>query len=105
MDAGVADRIAEIFDRAKAEALALVSDAAPRPETDERLLRAGDVASRLQTNTQAVYRLAREGLLPAVRLSARRLRWTEEAVLSFISREDQKQSARSKTLQLVQGRG
>jgi predicted DNA-binding transcriptional regulator AlpA len=105
MDAGVAERIAEIFDRAKAEALALVSNAVPSVDAGTGLLCAQDVARRLQTSTQAVYRLSREGSLPAVRLSARRLRWTEEAVLSFISREDQKQSAQSKTLQLIQGRG
>lgn len=49
------------------------------------LLTARDVARCLQTNTQAVYRLAREGKLPAVKLSTRTLRWTEDSVTAFIA--------------------
>jgi predicted DNA-binding transcriptional regulator AlpA len=49
------------------------------------LLTARDVAHCLQTNTQAVYRLAREGKLPAVKLNPRTLRWTEDAVSAFIN--------------------
>jgi excisionase family DNA binding protein len=61
----------------------------PPPEVNQerkapRLLTARDVAERLQTNTQAVYRLAREGKLPAVPLGERTLRWTEESVADFI---------------------
>jgi len=50
------------------------------------LLTARDVARLLNSNTQAVYRLAREGKLPAVKLSPRTLRWTEDAVSAFILR-------------------
>lgn len=97
MESGVADRIAEIFDRAKAEALALLGNAAPVIEADARLLSARDVAQRLQTNKQAVYRLAREGKLPAVKVSARCLRWTEETVSAFIQAKDRG----AKTLRLL----
>ncbi len=51
-----------------------------------RLLKAPAVANLLQTNTQAVYRLAREGKLPAVPLGERTLRWTEESIAEFIAR-------------------
>jgi predicted DNA-binding transcriptional regulator AlpA len=100
MDAGIADRIAEIFDRAKAEALALLSDAVPSVEAGAGLLCARDVARRLQTNTQAVYRLAREGRLPAVKISTRSYRWTEEVVSAFIQANDTEQHG-AKTLRLL----
>lgn len=76
-------------------------DAKPAPP----LLSARDVASRLQTNTQAVYRLAREGKLPAVQLGSRTLRWTDDAVNGFIARGgiavEQRGNAPQKNLRLA----
>jgi len=59
----------------------------PSPSPDAPpLLTAADVARKLQINRQAVYRLAREGILPAVVLGVRSYRWTEQTVVDFISR-------------------
>jgi len=57
----------------------------PEPPPAPSLLTARDVAKRLQVNTQTVYRLAREGKLPAVQLGTRTHRWTEDTVNNFIS--------------------
>jgi excisionase family DNA binding protein len=65
---------------AQAEAEEMAASAAPR------LLTAPQVADRLQTNVQAIYRLAREGSLPAVVLGTRSYRWTEHVVTDFIER-------------------
>jgi excisionase family DNA binding protein len=56
------------------------------PQAAPPLLTAPDVAARLQINVQAVYRLAREGKLPAVQIGTRTRRWTENAVNDFVER-------------------
>lgn len=71
--------LAGLIERILTEREAVAQPAAPA------LLNARDVAHRLQTSTQAVYRLAREGKLPAVKLSPRTLRWTEDAVSAFVA--------------------
>lgn len=78
-------------------------EAAP-PTIAPSLLTAPDVACLLQTNTQAVYRLAREGKLPAVKLSPRTLRWTEDAVLAFIASGGIQAESR-KTLRVLRATG
>lgn len=87
-----------------------VRDALAQAETEEaqgppdapRLLTARDVAQRLQTNTQAVYRLAREGTLPAVVLGTRSYRWTEQVVAEFIAQRGVR--AQPNSLRLVRAR-
>lgn len=66
------------------------------------LLTAHDVAHRLQTNTQTIYRLAREGKLPAVKLSPRAYRWTEDIVSAFIAQQSE---VEQKTLRLLRATG
>lgn len=70
------------------------------------LLTARDVAARLRTNVQTVYRLAREGQLPPVETGRRTLRWTEAVVVEFIGRRgratEQEQPHR-KPLRALQG--
>ncbi len=68
-----------------------------------RLLTARDVAQRLQTNVQAVYRLAREGELPPVVLGARSYRWTEQVVSAFIAQRgaSAEPTPEVKTLRLI----
>lgn len=63
----------------------ILSERETSPPTAPLLLTVRDVARCLQTNTQAVYRLAREGKLRAIKLSPRTLRWTEDAVMAFIA--------------------
>ncbi len=78
-------------------------NAAPAPP----LLTAHDVAARLQTNEQAVYRLAREGELPAVQTGQRAKRWTENAVNDFIRRNgvtEQSEQSQTKALRLLAGK-
>ena len=77
---------------------------AAAPPTSQTLLTARDVARLLQTNTQAVYRLARGGKLPAIKLSTRTLRWTEDAVMAFIAGGGIEADAR-KTLRLLRATG
>lgn len=55
-------------------------------DTTPRLLTAPEVAEVLKTNTQAVYRLARNRELPAVNLGQRMLRFTEASVYEFVRR-------------------
>ena len=54
--------------------------------TTPRLLTAQEVADVLKTNTQVVYRLARNRELPAVNLGQRVLRFTEASVYEFVRR-------------------
>jgi excisionase family DNA binding protein len=54
--------------------------------TTPRLLTAQEVADVLKTNTQVVYRLARNRELPAVNLGQRMLRFTEASVYEFVRR-------------------
>ena len=61
------------------------TEQSPSPDAPP-LLTADDVGRKLQINRQAVYRLAREGVLPAVVLGVRSYRWTEQAVIDFVSR-------------------
>lgn len=105
MDSVTAAKIASIFDRAKAEALAVIGEAQPESEASDSLLQARDVAAILQTNTQAVYRLSREGKLTVIKLGPRTLRWTKEAVEDFISRDSESLQPHAKTLRLLQGKG
>ena|SRR2546421_10210144 len=93
----------------------VVRDALIQAETEEAsttpapsLLTARDVAQRLQTNTQAIYRLARDGKLPPdVVLGTRSYRWTEHTVDQFIERGGiaQRATQERKTLRLAGGRG
>lgn len=57
-----------------------------QPVKPSRLLSAPEVAELLNTNTQVVYRLARNQNLPAVNLGERMLRFTELSVAEFINR-------------------
>ncbi len=78
----------ETVEKLVADIARLIADRAPEETTTAAplpLLTACDVAARLQINTQAVYRLAREGKLPAIKLSTRTLRWTEDAVSAFVA--------------------
>lgn len=59
---------------------------APASSKPDRLLSAQEVAELLNTNTQVVYRLARNQDLPAINLGERMLRFTEFSVSEFISR-------------------
>src|SRR5258706_13211612 len=54
--------------------------------TTPRLLTAQEVADVLKTNTQVVYRLARNRELPAINLGQRMLRFTEASVYEFVRR-------------------
>ena len=49
-----------------------------------RLLDAKEVAEILQVNTQRVYELTRQGILPSVRIGARQIRFEEEHLLRWI---------------------
>jgi predicted DNA-binding transcriptional regulator AlpA len=72
------------------------------------LLKACDVAARLQINTQAVYRLARDGRLPAVELGQRTKRWTEDVVSAFIKQRGaamKDNRLRGDYLRVLQGNG
>ncbi len=104
MDSGITDGIAKILDKAKSDLLALLSDAPVPKESAAPLLTARDIAKRLQVNTQAVYRLAREGKLPAVKLGSRTLRWSEDVVMEFVSRRGVEDQANSKPLRLLQAK-
>jgi excisionase family DNA binding protein len=55
---------------------------AQAPARSNALMTAGDVARRWQVKTSAVYRLAREGRLPTVRVG-RYVRFRPEAVEAF----------------------
>jgi len=55
---------------------------APAPPASNRLLTAADLAERWQVRPSAVYRLAREGRLPTVRVG-RYVRFRAEAVEAF----------------------
>ena len=92
-----ADIARMIAERAPEEAATV----APPP-----LLTARDVATRLQINTQAVYRLTREGKLSAVACGPRTLRWTEDAVCAFIAQGGVTEPGveHSKTLRLLQAK-
>jgi excisionase family DNA binding protein len=59
---------------------------APNQEKPNRLLNAQEVAKLLNTNSQVVYRLARNQDLPAVNLGRRMLRFSEFSVSEFIRR-------------------
>lgn len=88
-----------------ADIMRLIAERTPAesPVDAPRLLTARDVAERLQTNAQAVYRLARDGRLPAVVLGTRSYRWTEQVVTDFIARNGA-QSQAVNTLRLVRSR-
>src|SRR5687767_5380739 len=49
-----------------------------------RLLDAKKVAEILQVNTQRVYELTRQGILPSIRIGARQIRFEEERLLRWI---------------------
>ena len=116
MRAEAVDRLSEILTRAgrciagaAGEAWAVVreelkTDSAAPADTPS-LLTATDVAERLQTNVQTVYRLAREGKLPAVQTGQRAKRWTENSVNEFIRRGGVVVEPQPKTLRLLQGKG
>lgn len=58
----------------------------PTPTKAAHLLKADEVAELLNTNSQVVYRLARNQELPAINLGARMLRFTEGSISDFIKR-------------------
>jgi excisionase family DNA binding protein len=82
------EKLSAIISAAVREAIARADVEEPGPEQirEPRLLTARQVADRLQVNTQAVYRLTREGKLPAVKLSERTLRWSEKIIGDFVAR-------------------
>jgi excisionase family DNA binding protein len=51
-----------------------------------KLLMASEVADRLNVKTARVYELARRGMMPAVLLGERQVRFDEEALREWISR-------------------
>jgi excisionase family DNA binding protein len=73
----------EVGDLVERLMLMLVS---PEPTKPAQLLRAAEVAELLKTNSQVVYRLARDQELPAINLGARMLRFTEGSISEFIKR-------------------
>jgi excisionase family DNA binding protein len=85
MSDDLAEEISFIFERARQEAVSLILQKGETKVDAPPLLTARDVAARLQTNTQTIYRLAREGKLPTVPISTRTRRWTEDAVEAFIT--------------------
>lgn len=92
--------LAALFERILSEKETAEPQAAPP------LLTAPDVAARLKINTQAVYRLARAGKLPAVQIGTRTRRWTENVVCEFIERGSIcEESNQSKPLRLISARG
>ena len=98
---GVASFVGEVSNVLREELNATRATHAPP------LLTAHDVAARLQTNEQAVYRLAREGELPAVQTGQRAKRWTENAVNDFIRRNgvtEQSEQSQTKALRLLAGK-
>jgi excisionase family DNA binding protein len=54
----------------------------------EKLLTVNEVAEKLRCTRWGIYGMARDGRLPCVRLSSRRLLFTEEAVLGAIKRAE-----------------
>lgn len=58
----------------------------PTPTKPAQLLKAKEVAELLKTNSQVVYRLARDQELPAINLGPRILRFTECSISDFIKR-------------------
>ncbi len=58
----------------------------PEPTKPTQLLKAKEVAALLKTNSQVVYRLARDQELPAINLGPRILRFTQGSVSEFIKR-------------------
>lgn len=105
MDSITSAKIVSLFDRAKREAIELVEKESPRVTSAAQLLTAKDVAARLQTNTQAVYRLQREGKLPGVKLGQRTLRWTDDVVREFIAQGGIIDQTESKALRLLRASG
>ena len=92
--------VAQVIRDALAQSQA--EEAAP---AEPSLLTARDVAARLQTNVQAVYRLARDGRLsPDVVLGPRTYRWTEHTVAAFIERGGVAAPAAANVLRLVGSR-
>ena len=49
-----------------------------------QLLNAKEVAEILKVNPQRVYELARQGVLPSIRIGARQIRFEEERLLRWI---------------------
>ncbi|MGI8656896.1 MAG: helix-turn-helix transcriptional regulator [Pyrinomonadaceae bacterium] len=101
----------EAIQKLSAQIARLLSEIEPEQQTAPAappLLIARDVAARLQINTQAVYRLEREGKLPAVLLGQRTKRWTEDVVSEFIKQGgivEQKGHAPAKRLRVLHGNG
>lgn len=113
MRAETAEKLSDLCARAgrgvaafACELLALCDEGGAKPGgAAPQLLTAKDVAARLQTNTQTVYRLARGGKLPAVNTGRRALRWAGVTVEDFIRRggvaADAGEEARAKPLRLL----
>ena len=55
-----------------------------QPNGDALLLRVGEVAALLGCSVRLVWRLRSEGLLPAVRLGPKSVRWRRETVVEYV---------------------
>jgi excisionase family DNA binding protein len=53
----------------------------------EKLLTAKEVAENFQLDLQAIYRFAREGALPHVRIGERKIRFSERALNDWIAEQ------------------
>lgn len=79
----IVSMINEIFDEAKNKALALIAERSEPAHRGERMLKASEVAELLSVPKMRVYDLRRQGLLPAVKVSAQQYRWPESSVQRF----------------------
>lgn len=93
MDSVVADKIASIFDRAKAEALILLREdeklraqSIPLAEAvnDDEGITAAEAAQMMNVNKWRVYEMVKQGLVPASHPSPRTVRIRRGTVKEFI---------------------
>ena len=61
-----------------------IDESAKPANGDALLLRAGEVAIVLGCSIRLVWQLKSEGLLPAVRLSPKSVRWRRETIAEFV---------------------
>ena len=71
-----------------------MEEAAPHQEKREEFLTARQLAAVLQVSESTVRRLAREGRIPSIRLTARLLRFHLQTVLSALDGTQQKSRPR-----------
>ena len=89
MDSITAQKIADLFDRAKREALALLREEETEQTIltlpdDEEGITAAEAAEMLSVKKWRVYKMVEQGILPAYRPSPRTLRLRRGAVREFI---------------------